>query len=39
MFLDNMIFEFDSAMQIASTEGRPKKANFYYSRRIEDLTS
>ena len=38
MFLDNFIYESDSAQQLASTEGKPKKASFFISRRIEDLT-
>jgi hypothetical protein len=39
MFFDNFIYETDSAQQIASTQGKPKKASFYISRRIEDLTN
>jgi hypothetical protein len=39
MFLDNFVYETDTASQIAVTEGKAKKANFYLTRRIEDLTS
>jgi hypothetical protein len=39
MYLDNFMYESDSAMQVASTQGKPKKAVFYTARRIEDLTS
>ncbi|TNV86543.1 hypothetical protein FGO68_gene15762 [Halteria grandinella] len=39
MYLDNFVYETDSAMQLASTQGKPKKAVFYTTRRIEDLTS
>jgi hypothetical protein len=38
MFLDNFLYETDSAMQLASTQGKPKKAMFFTSRRLEDLT-
>ena len=38
MFLDNFIYESDSASQLANTEGKGKKATFFISRRIEDLT-
>jgi hypothetical protein len=39
MFFDNMVYELDSAVQMATTEGKPKKAYFYINRRIEDLTT
>lgn len=39
MFLDNFLYEIDSAQQLASTQGKPKKGTFYIGRRIEDLTS
>jgi len=39
MFLDNFVYETDTAAQIAATEGKAKKASFYLTRRIEDLTS
>lgn len=39
MFLDNFLYEADSASQVASTQGKPKKAAFYIPRRIEDLTT
>jgi hypothetical protein len=39
MFLDNFLYESDSAMQMASTQGKTKKAVFFVNRRIEDLTS
>ena len=39
MFLDNLVYELDSATQAASTQDKPKKAFFYYSRRIDDVTS
>ncbi len=38
MFLDNFLFETDTATQIASNENKIKKANFYISRRVDDLT-
>lgn len=38
MFFDNMIFEFDSAFQKANSDEKPKKAQFYFNRRITDLT-
>lgn len=38
MFLDNFVYETDSATQVASTQGKPKKASFFATRRIEDLT-
>lgn len=39
MFLDNFMQEADSAEQVASTQGKPKKAAFFISRRIGDLTN
>ncbi|CDW82241.1 UNKNOWN [Stylonychia lemnae] len=38
MFLDNFLYETDSANEIASEQGKTKKAVFYQNRRIEDLT-
>jgi hypothetical protein len=38
MFLDNFLYETDSAMQLASTQGKPKKAMFFANRRLEDVT-
>jgi len=39
MFLDNFLQEADSAQQVAATQGKSKKAAFFISRRIEDLTN
>jgi hypothetical protein len=39
IYLDNFMQEADSAQQLASTQGKPKKAAFFISRRIEDLTN
>lgn len=39
MFFDNMMYEFDTAVQIANVQDKLKKAYFYFPRRIEDLTS
>ena len=39
MFLDNFLQEADSAEQVAATQGKPKKAAFFISRRIGDLTN
>lgn len=39
MFLDNFLYEVDTASQLAATEGKPKKAAFYINRRIEDATA
>lgn len=39
MYMDNFVFETDSAMQLASTQGKSKKGVFFTGRRIEDLTT
>eukprot|EP00347_Sterkiella_histriomuscorum_P022473 403338359 len=39
MFLDNFLFERDSAIDAANQQQKQKKAQFYISRRMDDLTS
>ena len=39
VFFDTAMYEFDSVTQIAAAQGKPKKAYFYQTRRIDDLTT
>lgn len=39
IFFDNTTFELDSANQLATNQGKPKKFSVYMSRRLDDLSS
>ena len=38
-FMDNTLYEMDSASTLASMQGKPKKAFMYFNRRIADLAT